>query len=77
MSLTSKAKKLGHGLKQPLLLRLTDKQQKELLDLRELWRTGDLRPVPMKALAELVKKEFELKTLNSQTLERFLNEPVE
>mgnify|MGYP003114417419 FL=1 len=72
MSLTDKAKRLDHNPKQPLLERLNDEQLAELVELRKNYRNGELKSVSMRALADLVKKEFSLKTLNAQTIERFL-----
>ena len=72
MSLTDKAKRLDHNPKQPLLQRLNKEQLAELVELRKNYRKGELKSVSMRALADLVKKEFGLRTLNAQTIERFL-----
>lgn len=77
MSLTDKAKRLEQNPKQPLLERLSDEQVAELIELRKNYRKGELKNVTMRSLADLVKKEFGLKTLNAQTIERFLNESDE
>ena len=75
MSLTSKAKQIENNPKQPLLERLNDKQIAELMELKKSYKKGELVNVSSVALAQLVRKEFELKTLNPQTLKRFLDEP--
>ena len=75
MSLTSKAKQIENNPKQPLLERLNDKQIAELMELKKSYKKGELVNVSFVALAQLVRKEFELKTLNPQTLKRFLDEP--
>ena len=75
MSLANKAKQLDNSKKKPLLARLTPAQRKELLALREDWRRGDLRHVTKKALADLVRTEFDMPTLSPQTLGAFLDEP--
>ena len=72
MSLTDKAKQIENNPKQPLLERLNDEQLAELVELRKNYRNGELKSVSMRALADLVKKEFSLKPLNAQTIERFL-----
>ena len=77
MSLTSKAKQIDNNPRQPLLERLNKEQLAELLELRKNYRKGELKNVTMRSLADLVKKEFGLKTLNPQTIERFLNESPE
>ena len=61
--------------RQPLLERLNDKQIAELMELKKSYKKGELVNVSSVALAQLVRKEFELKTLNPQTLKRFLDEP--
>ncbi len=76
MSLTSKAKQIENNPKQPLLERLNDKQIAELMELKKSYKKGELVNVSSVALAQLVRKEFELKTLNPQTLKRFLDEPL-
>ena len=75
MSLTSKAKQIENNPKQPLLERLNDEQIAELMELKKSYKKGELVNVSSVALAQLVRKEFELKTLNPQTLKRFLDEP--
>tara|TARA_R100001591_G_scaffold114840_1_gene129697 strand:+ start:149 stop:382 length:234 start_codon:yes stop_codon:yes gene_type:complete len=75
MSLTDKAKKLQDNPRRPLAERLTKKQLAELNELKKNYQNGELVDVSDSALAQLVRKEFELKTLNPQTLKRFLNEP--
>ena len=77
MSLTSKAKQIEHNPRQPLLDRLNKEQIAELVELRKNYRKGELKNVTMRSLADLIKKEFGLKTLNPQTVERFLNESPE
>jgi hypothetical protein len=72
VSLTNKAKRLEQNPKQPLLERLNDEQLAELIELRKNYRKGELKNVSMRSLAELIKKEFGWKTLNAQTIERFL-----
>tara|TARA_R100000808_G_C2100095_1_gene117472 strand:- start:234 stop:479 length:246 start_codon:yes stop_codon:yes gene_type:complete len=75
MSLAKKAKSLEKNTKTPLLARLSDSQRKELFALREDYRRGELRHVTKKALADLVRDEFQMETLSPQTLGAFLNEP--
>ena len=77
MSLTSKAKQIDNNPRQPLLERLNKEQLAELVELRKNYQKGELKNVTMRSLADLVKKEFGLKTLNPQTIERFLNESPE
>ena len=77
MSLTSKAKQIDKNPRQPLLERLNKEQLAELVELRKNYQKGELKNVTMRSLADLVRKEFGLKTLNPQTIERFLNESPE
>mgnify|MGYP003136245078 FL=1 len=77
MSLTSKAKQIDNNPRQPLLERLNKEQLAELVELRKNYQKGELKNVTMRSLADLVRKEFGLKTLNPQTIERFLNESPE
>lgn len=76
MTLTKKAQNLEGNKKKPLLARLSADQRKELLALREDYRRGQLRHVTKKALAELVRDEFQMDTLSPQTLGAFLDEPA-